>query len=167
MWRRLRWWPVPAEGLVSSRRGSFHQICAAGAPLAANGQCRWQGHDDVSNANEVRRWLLTGYKIKLLLLYLSFKRMIYVHRCCIICSLALRDIQKVLREDKEKLRQMQKSQPHFSSDQRRELVEEHPWMRRGGLPAAINVKVRTTSMHSRILSKTSEVESINIWDVCV
>uniref|UniRef100_A0A3Q3RA45 Period circadian protein homolog 2 n=1 Tax=Monopterus albus TaxID=43700 RepID=A0A3Q3RA45_MONAL len=33
-----------------------------------------------------------------------------------------------------------KSQPHFSSDQRRELVEEHPWMRRGGLPAAINVK---------------------------
>uniref|UniRef100_H3D9Z8 Period circadian protein homolog 2 n=1 Tax=Tetraodon nigroviridis TaxID=99883 RepID=H3D9Z8_TETNG len=51
-----------------------------------------------------------------------------------------RDIQKVLREDKERLRQMQKSQPHFSSDQRRELVEEHPWMRRGGLPAAINVK---------------------------
>ncbi|XP_068172829.1 period circadian protein homolog 2-like isoform X2 [Antennarius striatus] len=51
-----------------------------------------------------------------------------------------RDIQKVLREDKERLRQMQKSQPHFSSEQRRELVEEHPWMRRGGLPAAINVK---------------------------
>lgn len=40
---------------------------------------------------------------------------------------------------------MQKSQPHFSSDQRRELVEEHPWMRRGGLPAAINVKVRGTN----------------------
>uniref|UniRef100_UPI003AAEAE49 period circadian protein homolog 2-like isoform X1 n=1 Tax=Centroberyx gerrardi TaxID=166262 RepID=UPI003AAEAE49 len=51
-----------------------------------------------------------------------------------------RDIQKVLREDKERLRQMQKSQPRFSSDQRRELVEEHPWMRRGGLPSAINVK---------------------------
>ncbi|XP_073336286.1 period circadian protein homolog 2-like isoform X2 [Pagrus major] len=51
-----------------------------------------------------------------------------------------RDIQKVLREDKERLRQMQKSQPHFSSDQRRELLDEHPWMRRGGLPAAINVK---------------------------
>lgn len=39
---------------------------------------------------------------------------------------------------------MQKSQPHFTSDQRRELVEEHPWMRRGGLPAAINVKVSIT-----------------------
>ncbi|XP_013870458.1 period circadian protein homolog 2 [Austrofundulus limnaeus] len=52
-----------------------------------------------------------------------------------------RDIQRVLREDKERLRQMQKSQPHFTSEQRRELVEEHPWMRRGGLPAAVNVKV--------------------------
>lgn len=62
-----------------------------------------------------------------------------------MCCLTLRDIQKVLREDKERLRQMQKSQPHFSSDQRRELVEEHPWMRRGGLPAAINVKVRNTN----------------------
>ncbi|KAM3875284.1 period circadian protein homolog 2-like [Diretmus argenteus] len=51
-----------------------------------------------------------------------------------------RDIQKVLREDKERLRQMQKSQPCFSSDQRRELLEEHPWMRRGGLPSVINVK---------------------------
>lgn len=51
-----------------------------------------------------------------------------------------RDIQKVLRDDKERLRHMQKCQPRFSSDQRRELVEEHTWMRRGGLPKAINVK---------------------------
>ncbi|XP_068440360.1 period circadian protein homolog 2-like isoform X2 [Clinocottus analis] len=51
-----------------------------------------------------------------------------------------RDIQRVLREDKERLRQMQKSQPHLTSDQRRELMEQHPWMRRGGLPAAVNVK---------------------------
>lgn len=63
-----------------------------------------------------------------------------------VCPLTLRDIQKVLRDDKERLRQMQKSQPHFSSDQRRELVEEHPWMRRGGLPAAINVKVGPTDI---------------------
>lgn len=64
-----------------------------------------------------------------------------------MCFLTHRDIQKVLRDDKERLRQMQKSQPHFSSDQRRELVEEHPWMRRGGLPAAINVKVRTMYLY--------------------
>lgn len=85
-----------------------------------------------------------------------------------MCYLMLRDIQKVLREDKERLRQMQKSQPHFSSDQRRELVEEHPWMRRGGLPAAINVKVRTINMHSCILSKNKiEFESVIISDSCV
>lgn len=77
-----------------------------------------------------------------------------------------RDIQKVLREDKERLRQMQKSQPHFTSDQRRELVEEHPWMRRGGLPAAINVKVgntHTVSMHPMdhlyVLNWMNEVKS--------
>lgn len=50
------------------------------------------------------------------------------------------DIQKVLREDREKLRQMQKSQPRFTEEQKRELVEVHPWMRRGGLPKAIDVK---------------------------
>lgn len=77
-----------------------------------------------------------------------------------MCRPTLRDIQKVLREDKERLRQMQKRQPHFSSDQRRELVEEHPWMRRGGLPAAINVTVRTANMHACILGQTSEVESL-------
>uniref|UniRef100_A0A8C5EBX8 Period circadian protein homolog 2 n=1 Tax=Gouania willdenowi TaxID=441366 RepID=A0A8C5EBX8_GOUWI len=61
-----------------------------------------------------------------------------------LCSMFEKIIFKcrVLREDKERLRQLQKSQPHFTSDQRRELVEEHPWMRRGGLPAAVNVKVR-------------------------
>lgn len=55
---------------------------------------------------------------------------------------------------------MQKRQPHFSSDQRRELVEEHPWMRRGGLPAAINVTVRAANAHARVFGRTSEVESL-------
>uniref|UniRef100_A0A8B9K3Q5 Period circadian protein homolog 2 n=1 Tax=Astyanax mexicanus TaxID=7994 RepID=A0A8B9K3Q5_ASTMX len=52
-----------------------------------------------------------------------------------------RDSDKVLREDRERLRRMQKSQPRFTSNQRRELIEQHPWMRRGGLPKAIDVKV--------------------------
>ncbi|XP_047662640.1 period circadian protein homolog 2-like [Tachysurus fulvidraco] len=51
-----------------------------------------------------------------------------------------RDMDKVLREDRERLRQLQKNQPRLTSDQRRELIEQHPWMRRGGLPKAINVK---------------------------
>ncbi|XP_031415579.1 period circadian protein homolog 2 isoform X3 [Clupea harengus] len=50
------------------------------------------------------------------------------------------DMQKILRDDREKLRQMQKSQPRFTKDQKRELVEVHPWMRRGGLPKTIDVK---------------------------
>lgn len=75
-----------------------------------------------------------------------------VSKLCPVFFPTLRDIQKVLREDKERLRQMQKNQPHFSSDQRRELMEEHPWMRRGGLPAEINVKVRATYMSETLVS---------------
>uniref|UniRef100_A0A8C2KTM8 Period circadian protein homolog 2 n=1 Tax=Cyprinus carpio TaxID=7962 RepID=A0A8C2KTM8_CYPCA len=55
-------------------------------------------------------------------------------------QLPSRDIQTVLREDREKLRLMQKSQPRFTEEQRRELLEVHPWMRRGGLPKAFDVK---------------------------
>ncbi|XP_057207571.1 period circadian protein homolog 2-like [Triplophysa rosa] len=51
-----------------------------------------------------------------------------------------RDMEKVLGEDREHLRRMQKNQPRFSSEQRRELIDQHPWMRRGGLPNAINIK---------------------------
>lgn len=51
-----------------------------------------------------------------------------------------RDMDMVLFEDRERLRRMQKNQPRFSSEQRRELIDQHPWMRRGGLPNAINVK---------------------------
>lgn len=50
-----------------------------------------------------------------------------------------RDMEKVLGEDQECLRRMQKNQPRFSSEQRRELIDQHPWMRRGSLPNAINV----------------------------
>lgn len=51
-----------------------------------------------------------------------------------------RDMDMVLFKDRERLRRMQKNQPRFSSEQRRELIDQHPWMRRGGLPNAINVK---------------------------
>nr|XP_004542746.2 period circadian protein homolog 2 isoform X1 [Maylandia zebra]XP_012772276.2 period circadian protein homolog 2 isoform X1 [Maylandia zebra] len=51
------------------------------------------------------------------------------------------DIEKVLREDKEKLRQLQKSQPRFSEEQKKELIEVHPWIKKGGLPKAIDIKM--------------------------
>ncbi|KAL1259991.1 hypothetical protein QQF64_007818 [Cirrhinus molitorella] len=60
---------------------------------------------------------------------------------CVMMSYQVpsRDLEKVLGEDRERLRRMQKNQPRFSSEQRRELIDQHPWMRRGGLPNAINV----------------------------
>ncbi|XP_071781201.1 period circadian protein homolog 2 isoform X6 [Centroberyx gerrardi] len=56
-------------------------------------------------------------------------------------QLPSRDMEKVLREDREKLRQLQKSQPRFTEDQKKELMQVHPWMRRGGLPKAVDIKV--------------------------
>ncbi|KAL4647138.1 hypothetical protein GN956_G7799 [Arapaima gigas] len=55
-------------------------------------------------------------------------------------QLPSRDTQKVLKEDRERLRQMQKSQPRFTEEQKEELAEVHPWVRKGGLPKAINIK---------------------------
>ncbi|KAI3374944.1 hypothetical protein L3Q82_021468 [Scortum barcoo] len=56
-------------------------------------------------------------------------------------QLPSRDIQKVLREDREKLRRMQKGQPRFSEEQKKELIDVHPWIKKGSLPQAIDVKV--------------------------
>uniref|UniRef100_A0A674CWF5 Period circadian protein homolog 2 n=1 Tax=Salmo trutta TaxID=8032 RepID=A0A674CWF5_SALTR len=52
----------------------------------------------------------------------------------------LRGIERLLREDRERLRGMQKSQPCFTGEQQRELVEVHPWMRSGGLPKVMDIK---------------------------
>ncbi|XP_008292730.1 period circadian protein homolog 2 isoform X3 [Stegastes partitus] len=56
-------------------------------------------------------------------------------------QLPSRDIQRVLREDREKLRLMQKNQPRFSEEQKKELIAVHPWIKKGGLPKAIDVKM--------------------------
>ncbi|XP_069072364.1 period circadian protein homolog 1 isoform X2 [Pleurodeles waltl] len=50
-----------------------------------------------------------------------------------------RDMDKVLQEDREKLKQMHKYQPRFTEDQKRELAEVHPWMKKGTLPKAIDI----------------------------
>ncbi|KAG7526564.1 period circadian protein-like 2-like isoform X2 [Solea senegalensis] len=56
-------------------------------------------------------------------------------------QLPSRDIQRVLREDREKLKLLQMSQPRFSEEQKKELIEVHPWIKKGGLPKAIDIKV--------------------------
>lgn len=45
----------------------------------------------------------------------------------------------VLKQDRERLRAMQKQQPRFSEDQRRELGAVHSWVRKGQLPRALDV----------------------------
>ncbi|XP_008579924.1 PREDICTED: period circadian protein homolog 1 isoform X2 [Galeopterus variegatus] len=50
-----------------------------------------------------------------------------------------RDMASVLKQDRERLRVMQKQQPRFSEDQRRELGAVHSWVRKGQLPQALDV----------------------------
>ncbi|KAG7241627.1 hypothetical protein INR49_025547 [Caranx melampygus] len=54
-------------------------------------------------------------------------------------QLPVRDMETVLREDREALRIMQKHQPRFTEEQKRELSQVHPWIRTGRLPRAINI----------------------------
>ncbi|XP_051918264.1 period circadian protein homolog 1b [Hippocampus zosterae] len=54
-------------------------------------------------------------------------------------QLPIRDVEAVLREDREALRSMQKHQPRFTEEQKRELNQVHPWVRTGRLPRAINI----------------------------
>ncbi|XP_077205078.1 period circadian protein homolog 2 [Paroedura picta] len=49
-----------------------------------------------------------------------------------------RNLETVLEEDKLKLKQMQKFQPKFTEAQKKELLEVHPWIQKGGLPAAVS-----------------------------
>ncbi|XP_007950428.1 period circadian protein homolog 1 [Orycteropus afer afer] len=50
-----------------------------------------------------------------------------------------RDVASVLKQDRARLRAMQKQQPRFSEDQRRELGAVHSWVRKGQLPRALDV----------------------------
>ncbi|KAG8580534.1 hypothetical protein GDO81_007325 [Engystomops pustulosus] len=52
-------------------------------------------------------------------------------------QIPLRDIDVVLKEDRDRLKSMQKLQPRFTDDQKKELGEIHPWIQRGGLPWAV------------------------------
>ncbi|KAM3932121.1 period circadian protein homolog 2 isoform 2-T3 [Leptodactylus fuscus] len=54
-------------------------------------------------------------------------------------QIPLRAIDVVLKEDRDRLKSMQKLQPRFTDDQKKELGEIHPWIQRGGLPWAVEV----------------------------
>ncbi|XP_072496609.1 period circadian protein homolog 2 isoform X2 [Notamacropus eugenii] len=54
-------------------------------------------------------------------------------------QLPARNLEAVLKEDRERLKVMQKLQPKFTDEQKRELHAVHTWMPRGGLPRALDV----------------------------
>ncbi|KAK5618682.1 hypothetical protein CRENBAI_013989 [Crenichthys baileyi] len=54
-------------------------------------------------------------------------------------QLPVRNMETVLQEDREALRSLQKHQPRFTDDQKKELSQVHPWIRTGRLPRTINI----------------------------
>ncbi|KAK2108166.1 Period circadian protein 2 [Saguinus oedipus] len=63
-------------------------------------------------------------------------------------QLPSRNSEAVLKEDREKLKLLQKLQPRFTESQKQELREVHTWMQTGGLPAALDVA--STSSRARV-----------------
>ncbi|XP_035526408.1 period circadian protein homolog 2 isoform X4 [Morone saxatilis] len=80
-------------------------------------------------------------------------------------QLPSRDIQKVLRDDREKLRLLQKNQPRFSEEQKKELIEVHPWIKKGGLPKAIDIKVCSCCDNASGAAAAAEADQPDL-DIC-
>uniref|UniRef100_A0A669CXJ0 Period circadian clock 3 n=1 Tax=Oreochromis niloticus TaxID=8128 RepID=A0A669CXJ0_ORENI len=59
-----------------------------------------------------------------------------------------RDQNKVLAEDREKLRVLQPLQPWFSQEQREELAEVHPWIKQHAIPQEIDTQVSNSDQKS-------------------
>lgn len=57
-------------------------------------------------------------------------------------QLPLRDIETVLKEDREKLKVMQRNQPKFTARQRKEIAEVSPWFKTGAPPKTIDIMDR-------------------------
>uniref|UniRef100_A0A672S5B5 Period circadian protein homolog 1-like n=1 Tax=Sinocyclocheilus grahami TaxID=75366 RepID=A0A672S5B5_SINGR len=54
-------------------------------------------------------------------------------------QIPVKDRESVLKEDRDALKAVQKHQPHFTEEQKKELTQVHPWFQTGSLPKAINV----------------------------
>uniref|UniRef100_A0A673L656 Period circadian protein homolog 1-like n=1 Tax=Sinocyclocheilus rhinocerous TaxID=307959 RepID=A0A673L656_9TELE len=53
-------------------------------------------------------------------------------------QIPVKDRESVLKEDRDALKAVQKHQPHFTEEQKKELTQVHPWFQTGCLPKAIN-----------------------------
>ncbi|XP_062813835.1 period circadian protein homolog 1 isoform X2 [Anolis carolinensis] len=81
-------------------------------------------------------------------------------------QLPTRDMEAVLKEDREKLKQMQKRQPRFTEEQKKELGEVHSWVQKGILPKAINITA-CVDCGSNPSSKVSPLYDIEVQDMDV
>ncbi|KAJ6653046.1 hypothetical protein lerEdw1_010132 [Lerista edwardsae] len=79
-------------------------------------------------------------------------------------QLPSRDLETVLKEDREKLKQMQKRQPRFSDEQKKELAEVHSWVQKGVLPKAINITA-CVDCGSNPASKVTPLYDVEIHDM--
>ncbi|XP_075062585.1 period circadian protein homolog 1 isoform X2 [Mixophyes fleayi] len=61
------------------------------------------------------------------------------HEVMMSYQMPSRDVESVLQQDREKLRQLQRNQPRFSEEQMKELGEVHNWVRRGQTPNVFNI----------------------------
>ncbi|KAK7125878.1 hypothetical protein R3I93_021297 [Phoxinus phoxinus] len=58
-------------------------------------------------------------------------------------QIPIKDRESVLKEDRDALKAVQKHQPHFTEEQKKELTQVHPWIQTGCLPKAINITTCT------------------------
>uniref|UniRef100_A0A9J8DAV0 Period circadian clock 1a n=1 Tax=Cyprinus carpio carpio TaxID=630221 RepID=A0A9J8DAV0_CYPCA len=61
-------------------------------------------------------------------------------------QIPVKDRESVLKEDRDALKAVQKHQPHFTEEQKKELTQVHPWFQTGCLPKAINVTVSSSRL---------------------
>lgn len=77
-----------------------------------------------------------------------------------------RDLETVLQEDREALRNLQKHQPRFTDDQKKELSQVHPWIRTGRLPRAINIPVSSAGPNAAFTTQPPEKKHKRILILC-
>ncbi|XP_078266149.1 period circadian protein homolog 2 [Rhinoraja longicauda] len=79
-------------------------------------------------------------------------------------QLPLRDIETVLKEDREKLKLMQRNQHKFTEKQRQEIAEVFPWFKTGAPPKTIDImdKIFSAKNASRNILPRMDMEIHNL-----
>ncbi|XP_077063710.1 period circadian protein homolog 2-like isoform X2 [Siphateles boraxobius] len=128
---------------MSASTGSIYNDCNTSNSGTGSNTSKYFGSVDSSENNQKSKEILKEQEQNFAKYVLQEPecRLTADYDDCVMMTyqVSSRDMDKVLEEDRQRLRRMQKNQPCFSSVQRRELIDQHPWMRRGGIPNAINI----------------------------